>query len=330
MEPLVDIADLSVTFEAAGRPLQALRGVSLTLAQGEALGIVGESGSGKSVLMLALMRLLPPRTRIDARRMRFNGHDLLAIAERSLSSIRGREVALIFQDPMTALNPVLTVGRQIGEVLRRHKGLDLKAARAEAARLLARVGVADPGGRLDQYPHQFSGGMRQRLMIAMSLAGGPRLLIADEPTTALDVTIQAEIVELIKRLQASERMALVWVTHDLALLARVATRVVVMYAGRVVEDAPAAALYSRPRHPYTAGLLGCIARIDRPQRAAIRGLQGAPPDPFARPAGCAFAPRCALVIERCHSEDPPLADQGGGVRVACWRAGDVQPVEIAS
>jgi oligopeptide/dipeptide ABC transporter ATP-binding protein len=321
--PLLEIRDLRASFALRGRRLDAVRGISLDVAAGETLGIVGESGSGKSVAMLSVMRLLAPGADIAAERLAFDGRDLLALPDRAMRDLRGRDIAMVFQDPLTALNPVLTVGWQIGEVLRRHRGLSREAARDEARALLARVGVPDPTARLRQFPHQFSGGMRQRVMIAMALAGRPRLLIADEPTTALDVTVQAEIVSLMKTLQAAEGMTVVWVTHDLGLLARVARRVVVMYAGRIVEDAAIGDLYARPAHPYTAGLLSSISRIDRPRAPLTRVIPGAPPDPMAQPAGCAFAPRCPVADEGCLRDEPPLAAWGAARRVACFKPGIV-------
>jgi len=292
----------------------AVRGVSFDLADGETVGIVGESGSGKSVTMLAIMGLLAvPPARVRAGDVRFAGRDLLAMSDGERRTVRGRELAMVFQDPLTALNPVLPVGRQIGEVLVRHLALSRVAARARALELMIRVGVPDPAVRIDQYPHQFSGGMRQRIMIAMALAAGPRLLIADEPTTALDVTVQAEIVRLIKDLQAQTGMAVIWVTHDLALLARVADRVLVMYAGRIVEQATAAALYADPQHPYTAALLRSAPRIDLPRGRRQKAIPGAPPDPAALPSGCCFSPRCAHAKARCRRDEPPLA-----AGAACW------------
>ncbi len=319
--PLLEVRDLRTAFSIRGRRLDAVRGISFDVSSGDTVGIVGESGSGKSVAMLSVMRLLAPRSELSAERLVFEGQDLLGLSDRAMRDMRGREIAMVFQDPLSSLNPVLTIGWQIGEVLRRHRGMTRDAARHEARQLLARVGVSEPDARLRQFPHQFSGGMRQRVMIAMALAGQPRLLIADEPTTALDVTVQAEIVSLMKALQSAEGMTLVWVTHDLGLLARVARRVIVMYAGRIVEDAPIGELYERPAHPYTAGLLSSISRIDRPRAPLTRVIPGAPPDPMARPPGCAFAPRCSLADAGCTREEPELADWGSGRRVACFKPG---------
>ncbi|MBB3320384.1 MULTISPECIES: ABC transporter ATP-binding protein [unclassified Rhizobium] len=312
---LLDVQDLDVRFG----PVHAARGVSFHVAPGETLGVVGESGSGKSTTMLAVLGLNPKRqAQVSATRLAFDGEDLLAKSDQQMRDLRGRRVGLIFQDPLAALNPLMTVGRQIAEVLVRHRGLDKKAALEEAAKLLERTGVPDPRRRSGQFPHQFSGGMRQRVMIAIALAGRPDLLIADEPTTALDVTVQAEIVRLIRDIQQASGMGLVWITHDLALMARVADRVMVMYAGAVVEEAPVDRLYAAPRHPYTAGLLSSIARLDQPRGHRARAISGTPPTLTKPIEGCAFAPRCPLRFDKC-TVAPPLLDLGDGVRAACWR-----------
>ena len=318
-EPLLSLRNLQVAFTRDGRLVPTVRGVSFDLAAGETIGIVGESGSGKSVTMLAIMGLLASTSAsVTAERIDFAGRDLAAMSDAERRAIRGRELAMIFQDPLVALNPVLRVGYQIAEVFRRHLKLPREEARARAIELLARVGVPDPSARIDQYPHQFSGGMRQRIMIAMALAAGPRLLIADEPTTALDVTVQADIVHLLKELQRQSGMAMIWVTHDLALLARVADRVLVMYAGRIVEEAAAATLYAMPQHPYAAGLLGSMPRLNRARVARQRAIPGAPPDLAALPAGCPFAPRCAHALAACADLEPALAATGvDGGRAAC-------------
>jgi oligopeptide/dipeptide ABC transporter ATP-binding protein len=312
---LLDVRDLDVCFGA----LHAVRGVSFNVAPGETLGVVGESGSGKSTTMLALLGLHPKRqATVTASRLEFDGEDLLSKSDRAMRDLRGRRVGLIFQDPLAALNPLMTVGHQIGEVLVRHRGLDKHASRTEAVKLLERTGVPDPLRRAAQFPHQFSGGMRQRVMIAIALAGRPELLIADEPTTALDVTVQAEIVRLIRDIQQASGMGLIWITHDLALMARVADRVMVMYAGTVVEEAPVDRLYATPRHPYTAGLLGSIARLDQPRGVRARAIAGTPPSMDQPITGCAFAPRCPLRFDKC-TVAPPLTPLGDGVRAACWR-----------
>jgi len=321
--PVLDICGLTVDFRGDAGPVHAVRDLSLQVAAGEVVGIVGESGSGKSVTMLAAMGLLDSRrTVISADRLAVDGQDVLTLAPRALANLRGPVVSFVFQDPLTALNPLLTVGRQITEGLRRHRGLTRTAARALAVDLLGQVGIPEPALRLRQFPHQLSGGMRQRVMIAIALAVDPKLLIADEPTTALDVTVQAEIVRLVQSIQSARGMAMVWVTHDLALLARLAHRVVVMYAGRVVEDAPVARLYSAPAHPYTAALLASGSRIDAPFDPS-EPIPGAPPDPRLAVPGCSFAPRCARVQARCHTERPPLTDLGQGQRAACWN-----PVQV--
>jgi len=316
---LLRVESLDVRFGA----LHAVRDVSFSVAAGESLGVVGESGSGKSATMLAVMGLHDRHAaRVAARCLAIGGEDLAAAPERRLQALRGGTVGMVFQDPLAALNPVYTAGFQIAEVLRRHRGLTGMQAKMAAVDLLAQVGVPDPRRRARQYPHQFSGGMRQRVMIATVLAGRPRLLIADEPTTALDVTVQAEIVRLIRDIQASSGLGLVWVTHDLALLARIADRVMVMYAGQVVETAPAPQLYASPRHPYTAGLLSSVARLDQPRGRRARAIPGQPPRMDRPIAGCAFAPRCTLRFERC-AEPPPLILTGSGAAAACWRAGEL-------
>jgi oligopeptide/dipeptide ABC transporter ATP-binding protein len=318
--PLLDIQGLSISLRTRHGVKPVVADVSFTVAAGEALGIVGESGSGKTLSMLSLLQLLPHGAVARADRALYDGRDLFGQSRRQMAAIRGREIAFVFQDSLTALNPVLTIGRQITEVLRLHFSLSAADARRRAAALLAKVGIPDPALRLRQYPHEFSGGMRQRVCIAMALAGEPRVLIADEPTTALDVTVQADIVNLIQQLQRDSGLTVIWVTHDLALLARLADRVIVMYGGRVMEDAGAPALFAAPRHPYAAALLGSV-RHDAALRvpasfAAAQGIQG----PAA--VGCPFAPRCPEAGDHCRSSAPPLETAADGTRVACWaRAG---------
>jgi oligopeptide/dipeptide ABC transporter ATP-binding protein len=311
---LLEVEGLSIAFAAAR--LEVVRNVSFRLERGEVLGIVGESGSGKSLTMLSLLQLLPRGASARAVSARFDGRDLLSPP--ALQGIRGREIAIVFQDPLTALNPVLTVGRQITEVVRRHFGASAATARQRAVELLGQVGIPDAALRLRQYPHEFSGGMRQRVTIAMALAGEPRLLIADEPTTALDVTVQADIVNLIQSLRREKGLTVIWVTHDLPLLARIADRVLVMYAGRLVEDAPVLQLFAAPRHPYSKLLLGNL-RHERNDSSALHSAStavdsGAP--------GCPFAPKCPEVADRCRTQAPALASSGAGSRVACWAVGE--------
>ena len=317
---LLDVEGLSISFGGPAQRKQVVTDVSFKVEQGEALGIVGESGSGKTLTMLSLLRLLPRGADARAVRASFDGRELFSLTPAALQNIRGREIAVVFQDPLTALNPVLTIGRQITEVLRRHFRSSAADARRRAVELLANVGIPDPPLRLGQYPHEFSGGMRQRVTIAMALAGEPRVLIADEPTTALDVTVQADIVTLIQRLQREKGLTVIWVTHDLALLARIADRVLVMYAGRVVEDAPAAKLFAAPKHPYARTLLGSI-RQDAPRRnRATPSIPLTAADAGA--VGCPFAPRCAEARDECRSVPPVLKVYGGDTRAACWALDD--------
>ena len=314
---LLDIADLAVRFGSVA----AVDGVSFNVRRGEAVGIVGESGSGKSATMLAALRLHPPgAAHVTASRLELEGRDVLAMPERALRDLRGRFAAMIFQDPLTALNPLLTAVAQVAEVLVRHRGLGRRQARDEAIRLLEQVGIRDAAARASQYPHEFSGGMRQRVMIAAALAGDPSLLIADEPTTALDVTVQAELTRLIRGLQRERGMGLVWVTHDLALMAGVVDRVIVMYAGRIMETAPVERLYAAPRHPYTRALLDSLPRLDQARGSRGRTLAGQPPDLSAPSAGCVFAPRCPRRFARCGEAPPMLA--AGDTRAACWLLAD--------
>jgi oligopeptide transport system ATP-binding protein len=317
MEPLLEIEGLSVTFRSDAGPVPAVEDVSLSLSPGETLAIVGESGSGKSVTALAMMGLLG-RGAMAARRLDFGGRSLIGLSDADWGHIRGREIGMIFQDPMTSLNPVLTIGRQLTEVFELHMGLSGAAARDGAVELLERVGVPSATSRLGQYPHHFSGGMRQRVMIAMAVACRPRILIADEPTTALDVTIQAQILEIIADLQKSFGMAIVMITHDLGVVAGIADRVAVMYAGRVVEEGPTERVFAAPRMPYTRGLLASVPRFDD-DAAELVAIPGQPPDPRHRPPGCAFAPRCGLAMAACDREQPALRPMGGGQSAACLR-----------
>jgi len=316
---LLEVRGLKTQFFTQDGVVHAVNGISYDLQEGECLGIVGESGCGKSVSVLSVMRLIPdPPGKIVGGEVHFRGRDLRKLSEEEMRHVRGAEIAMIFQEPMTSLNPVLTIGFQIMEALKLHQGMNNKEARERAAELLAIVGIPQAADRLDDYPHQFSGGMRQRVMIAMALSCNPSLLIADEPTTALDVTIQAQIVDLIKRLQDKLGMAVIWITHDLGVIARLAERVIVMYAGYIVEEAEVKELYGYPRHPYTIGLLGSLPRLDGSPGAKLMSVRGQPPDLIFLPPRCPFAPRCDYATERCGHEMPPLEAVGIGHKVACW------------
>jgi len=316
---ILDIQNLRTTFATQEGLVHAVNGITYQLHSGETLGVVGESGCGKSVSMLSVMRLLEiPPAKIMADAIYFKGENLMEIPDTEMRKIRGSKIAMIFQDPMTSLNPVLTIGFQIKEPLKLHLGMDDTAAEARAAELLKLVGIPDAESRLDDYPHQFSGGMRQRAMIAISLACNPTLLIADEPTTALDVTIQAQLVELVKGLQAELGMALIWITHDLGVVAGLAERVIVMYAGFVVEDAPVDSLYEDPRHPYTFSLLKSLPKITEKPGDKLETIEGLPPDLLELPVGCPFVPRCSFAKDKCKQENPPLEEISLDHRIACW------------
>jgi peptide/nickel transport system ATP-binding protein len=317
VQTLLSVEDLRVDIPTPVGRLHAVRGVDLALAHGETLCLVGESGCGKTVTALALMGLLPAAASVSARRMAFDGEDLLAMSERRRSDLRGNRVAMIFQEPMTSLNPAYTIGDQLEEVLIRHRAVARAAARERAVWLLEKVGITGAAGRLGQYPHQLSGGLRQRVMIAMALMCEPALIVADEPTTALDVTIQAQILHLLKTLQREFRMALVLITHDLGIVARVADRVAVMYAGEIVESAPVAALFASPLHPYTRGLLDCIPVPGRTRPGEPLGvIPGQVPAPIGDLRGCQFRNRCAHVRPGCES-DQPLAEARPGHARRC-------------
>lgn len=316
---ILDIQNLKTTFATQEGLVHAVNGITYQLHSGETLGVVGESGCGKSVSMLSVMRLLEiPPAKIMADAIYFKGENLMEIPDTEMRKIRGSKIAMIFQDPMTSLNPVLTIGFQIKEPLKLHLGMDDSAAEERAAELLKLVGIPDAESRLGDYPHQFSGGMRQRAMIAISLACNPTLLIADEPTTALDVTIQAQLVELVKELQAELGMALIWITHDLGVVAGLAERVIVMYAGFVVEDAPVDSLYEDPRHPYTFSLLKSLPKITEKPGDKLETIEGLPPDLLDMPVGCPFVPRCSFAKDKCKQENPPLEEISLDHRIACW------------
>src|SRR6266481_4368050 len=304
---LLDVKNLQTQFATSGGVVRAVDGVSWDVRAGETVALVGESGCGKSVSALSVMRLVSqPAGRIIGGRIIFKGRDLLQLSDEDMRAVRGREIGMIFQEPMTSLNPVLTVGRQLTEPTEIHFGMTPSQSRARAIELMGMVGISDPERRLRQYPHQFSGGMRQRMMIAMALACNPALILADEPTTALDVTIQAQILELMKGLSRRLGVAMVIITHNLGVVARYADRVNVMYAGRIIERGSARDIYADPRHPYTLGLLGSVPRLDEPRRERLAPIEGQPPDLTRLPPGCAFAPRCGYRVERCLAEAPAL------------------------
>ena len=320
MSALLEIRGLRTLFAVEGREIPAVDGVSLEVAPGRTLGLVGESGCGKSVTALSIMGLEPqPPGRIAAGEILFEGNDLLKLPPAAMRELRGNRIGMIFQEPMTSLNPAFSVGDQVVEVIERHRSVGHTEAKERAIDMLRQVRIPSPERRYDEYPHRLSGGMRQRVMIAMALACGPRLLIADEPTTALDVTIQAQILDLMRVLREETGTAIVLITHDLGVIAEVADDVAVMYAGRIVERAPVAALFAWPHHPYTIGLLGSIPRLnlDQPRLAAIEGQV---PSPESTIHGCRFHPRCPFAVEQCRREEPPLVELAPGHAAACWRA----------
>ena len=316
---LLEVKGLKTRFFTEDGVVHAVNGISYDLDEGGTLGIVGESGCGKSVSVLSVMRLIPePPGKIVGGEVLFEGRDILKMDPDDVRKVRGNRIAMVFQDPMTSLNPVLTIGRQIDEALELHMGMDKRQARQRTIELLEMVGIPEAADRADDYPHQFSGGMRQRVMIAMALSCNPRILIADEPTTALDVTIQAQIVELVKRLRDDIGMAVIWITHDLGIIAGLTERVIVMYAGYIVERASVKDLYGDPRHPYTIGLLGSLPRLDETRKRRLFSMRGLPPDLIDLQPGCPFAPRCDYVIDRCWEETPPLEPVAIGHEIACW------------
>ena len=316
---LIEISDLMTRFHTPEGTVYAVNGISYNLDVAETLAVVGESGCGKSVSMLSILGLIPtPPGEIAGGTAFYKGNDLLKMKDIDLEHIRGKEIAMIFQDPMTSLNPVLTIGKQITEAIRIHCNLDKNQANKRAIELLEWVGIPDAKNRLGDYPHQFSGGMRQRVMIAMALSCEPSLLIADEPTTALDVTIQAQIVELVKRLREQLGMAIIWITHDLGVVAGLADRVIVMYAGYIVEEAKVDDIYEHPLHPYTIALLNALPRVDRRRENRLKSIPGAPPNLLVEPHGCPFAPRCEFVTNQCRTENPKLVSINDQHRVACW------------
>lgn len=318
-EHLLDLRNLTTRFYTEEGIVHAVDDVSYTLDEGETLGVVGESGCGKSVHALSVMRLIPiPPGRIEKGQVLFRGRDLLTLSDDEMRRVRGAQIAMVFQDPMTSLNPVLTVGFQITEALKLHLGMSDKEANQRAAELLAMVGIPEAELRLGDYPHQFSGGMRQRAMIAMALSCNPMILIADEPTTSLDVTIQAQIVDLVKRLQDKLGMTVIWITHDLGVVAGLAKRVNVMYAGMIAESGPVKNIYGTPHHPYTVGLLGSLPHPHEEHGTRLFSIKGEPPDLVGEMRGCPFVPRCEYKVERCEHERPTLVEMEPGHHVACW------------
>jgi len=318
-EALLSVRDLTVEFATEAGIVTAVNGVSFDLHRGEILALVGESGCGKSATALALLRLIAdPPGRITAGRIRFGNTDLLQADDATIRDIRGNRIAMIFQEPMTSLNPVYTIGRQLGEPLELHRNLSGESLLTKCLALLDSVSIPEPQQRLESYPHQFSGGIRQRMMIAMGMSCDPDIVVADEPTTALDVTIQAQLLELLQQQVTSHRTALLLITHNLGVVARYADRVNVMYAGRIVESASADAVYGAPRHPYTIGLLRSVPRLDKPTSTRLVPIEGQPPNPLHLPNGCAFHPRCPFAIDKCRLEAPPLASVSDNHLAACW------------
>ena len=318
-QALLSVKGLETQFKTPEGTVHAVNGVSFELHEGETLGVVGESGCGKSVTMLSCLRLIAsPPGKIVAGEANFHGKDLLKISEEEIRQVRGAQIAMVFQDPMTSLNPVMTIGKQLAEPLQLHLNMTAEQARKRSIELLSLVGIPNAGDRLKDYPHQYSGGMRQRVMIAMALSCNPQILIADEPTTALDVTIQAQIVELVKRLRSELGMAIIWITHDLGVVASIAHRVFVMYGGLIIEESEVKELYANPKHPYTLGLLGSLPKLDSLERTRLFSIEGMPPILYQKPQSCPFAPRCLWVTEKCWQETPQLETVGPDHRVACW------------
>ena len=319
MKDLLVIKDLVVEFRTSEGVVQAVNGISYSVAPGEIVAIVGESGSGKSVGARAILGLIPsPPGKIVSGSIAFDDIDLLGLDDKSIRDVRGKEIAMVFQEPMTSLNPVISIGRQLTEAMKLHLNMSQKEANARGVELLEKVGISDPEGRLSQYPHQLSGGMRQRVMIAMALSCYPKLILADEPTTALDVTVQAQVLSLMKDLCREMGVALVIITHNLGIVARYAHRVNVMYAGKIVETGIAAALYANPSHPYTLGLLSSVPRLDQVRGTQIEPIPGSPPDLADLGPGCAFEPRCRFATARCRAETPPMIDISDAHSSACW------------
>ena len=316
---LLDIKGLETEFKTPDGIIHAVNGVSFGLKEGETLGVVGESGCVKSVTMLSVLGLIAsPPGRVVAGEAFFFGQDLLKMTKEEIRHVRGAQIGMIFQDPMTSLNPVLTIGRQIEEPLMLHIGMTKKQAQERAAELLGMVGIPKAKDRLNDYPHQYSGGMRQRVMIAMALSCSPQVLIADEPTTALDVTIQAQIMDLVKRLRSELGMTIIWITHDLGVVAGIAQRVIVMYGGLIIEEAPVNELFANPSHPYTIGLIGSLPRVDETEHTRLFSIEGQPPVLYQKPHSCPFAPRCKWAMEKCWKENPALETVASEHRIACW------------
>ena len=316
---VLEVKDLATEFKTRDGIVHAVNGVSFELHEGETLGIVGESACGKTVTVLSILGLIPhPPGRVVSGSAHYLGKDLLKMSDEEIRFIRGAQISMVFQDPMTSFNPVLTIGRQVAEPIEIHQGVSRKEALERAGELIALVGIPNAKDRLADYPHQFSGGMRQRAMIAMALACSPTVLIADEPTTALDVTIQAQILDIVKRLRDQLGMAIIWITHDLGIIAGLAQRVNVMYGGFIVEEAVVKELYGSPQHPYTLGLLGSLPRLDASTHTRLISIDGAPPVLMQKPTFCPFAPRCTFVVDRCRQENPPLLSFDTHHRVACW------------
>lgn len=318
MSPILEVDNLVTTFHTSNGAVQAVRGVSFSLAEGEILGIVGESGSGKSVMSMSLIRLTAPTASIKVDRILYKGRDISRLNTRQLRGIRGREIAMIFQDPMSSLNPVMTVGEQVAEMLHEHSKLSQKAIKRRVVNLFERVRIPEAEKRYKQYPHELSGGMRQRVMMALALAMEPGILIADEPTTALDVTIQDQILKVLRQLQAELGTSILFITHDLAVVAEICSRVLVMYGGQIMEDAPIDAIFERPSHPYTVGLMNSIPSLEQEKTTRLVPIPGSPPDMLNPPAGCPFAPRCTEAREICLSTPPPFVDLGDGHHSRCW------------
>ena len=324
MPTLMKVSGLATQFFTEDGVVKAVDGIEYDLEEGETLGLVGESGCGKSVSALSLLRLIPnPPGRIVGGEVMFEGQDLMKLSEEDMRHIRGNRISMVFQEPMTSLNPILTIGRQITEPLELHMGMTTQQAEERAIELLGLVGIPDAAARINDYPHQFSGGMRQRVMIAMALSCSPKLLIADEPTTALDVTIQAQVLELMQRAAKEVGASLIVITHNLGVVARYADRVNVMYAGKIIERGTAEEIYKNPRHPYTVGLLQSVPRLDEPRREKLNPIEGMPPDLVDLPPGCSFRARCTYAVDRCAEEVPPLASVGEDHLAACWESDKV-------